>query len=228
MQRKYLALTISIILCLGATLFLIRQATSQTPGQYDPWLDTNGNGKVDVTDIAYVAKAFGSSGDPTRNVNVTNWPAPYLIQTVSLNCTFTELHNNSEIYYYGGYSITPFIYVGGYSRMWIHLIPPNPNATTEYTIANYSVTNYAVGIDWITDPSSSFLAFEGIGNIQSMTYVNVSTLRSPPMYYYGESILNNPIEIKSPFLRLTLKFYTAYFDDPGWMNMTVKIYLRNE
>ena len=233
MQRKYLALAISIILCLGATLFLITPTTSQTIGQYDPWADINDDGRINILDAIKLGTSFGTAGNPTRNVNVTNWPTepPYIIQSVTLNCTFTSLDIDSETGYYRyyGYSTTPVIYVGGYSRMWIHLIPPNPNVTSEYAIGDYGVDQYAVSIDWIDDPSSYHSAHE-FPIIQSITEVNVSTLRSPPMYAHSTSILGNPIATKSPYLRLTIYSYIAYapWNEPGWMNMTVKIYLRNE
>lgn len=46
-----------------------------TASQYDPWADINEDGKIDIKDIAYTAKLFGTLGDPTKNVTVTNWPA---------------------------------------------------------------------------------------------------------------------------------------------------------
>lgn len=43
---------------------------------YDPWIDYNEDGTVDVSDLSSLGQAYGSSGDPTKNVNVTNWPEP--------------------------------------------------------------------------------------------------------------------------------------------------------
>ncbi|UCB59984.1 MAG: hypothetical protein JSW72_07690 [Candidatus Bathyarchaeota archaeon] len=45
-----------------------------TASQYDPWADINDDGKIDIKDVAYTAKLFGTLGDPTKNVTVTNWP----------------------------------------------------------------------------------------------------------------------------------------------------------
>jgi hypothetical protein len=41
---------------------------------YDPWADINDDGKIDMKDIAYTARLFDTSGDPAKNVTVTNWP----------------------------------------------------------------------------------------------------------------------------------------------------------
>jgi hypothetical protein len=56
------------------TLVLIPIAHQQGGGAYDPWLDYNGDGKIDVNDLHSLGQAYGTSGDPTRNVNVTNFP----------------------------------------------------------------------------------------------------------------------------------------------------------
>jgi hypothetical protein len=211
------------------TTFLFGVVPIRSAG-YDPSLDENHDGKIDGKDIALPALIFGTAGDPTVPVNVTNWPTnpPYQVQSVNLSCTFNQAVNVSDRYYYYNYTTTPVIYVGGYSRMWIYLAPPSPNETSKYTIANYGVTQYPVSIDWIDDPSSIFLVHENIYYTQSITGVNVSTLRSPPMWNYGISMNDSPIAIKSSYLRFTIYSYTAIGDDPGAMLMTVEIYLRNE
>jgi hypothetical protein len=69
--RKHLLLAIATT-CL-VTMFLITTVPifSQTAGQYNPFLDVNHDGKIDIRDIALEAKAFGTAGDPTENVIVT-------------------------------------------------------------------------------------------------------------------------------------------------------------
>jgi hypothetical protein len=58
---------------------------SQTTVQYDPWADINDDGKIDIKDIAYSSMRFGTVGDPTKNVSVTNWPIATNYLTVTLN-----------------------------------------------------------------------------------------------------------------------------------------------
>ena len=41
---------------------------------YDPWIDYDDDGTVDLDDLSVLAGAYGTSGDPTKNVNVTNFP----------------------------------------------------------------------------------------------------------------------------------------------------------
>jgi hypothetical protein len=51
-------------------------AGSQTSpsAQYDPWADLNDDGKISMDEIVRMCELFGTTGDPTKNVNVTNWP----------------------------------------------------------------------------------------------------------------------------------------------------------
>jgi hypothetical protein len=74
MVKKDLVIAILATFCLTATLFLIIPIRSAS--LYDPILDVNHDRKIDIKDIAAVAKAFGTTGDPTLPVNVTNWPVP--------------------------------------------------------------------------------------------------------------------------------------------------------
>jgi hypothetical protein len=74
MIKKDIVLAVLATFCLTVTLFLIVPVSSN--GRYDPWLDYNADGKIDVRDIAPMAAAYGSTGDSTKNVNVTNWIDP--------------------------------------------------------------------------------------------------------------------------------------------------------
>ena len=63
--RKDLVVTVLVTFCLTATLFMILPTRSLPAiGEYDPWLDTNDDGKIDMKDIGAEARAFGSSGTP--------------------------------------------------------------------------------------------------------------------------------------------------------------------
>lgn len=74
MKRDLIVAVLSSF-CLASTLFMIMPTiSSPVIGEYDPWLDINDDGKIDIKDIAASARAFGTLGDPTKNVTVTNWP----------------------------------------------------------------------------------------------------------------------------------------------------------
>lgn len=62
-------LTIAAMLLL--TPFLVG-LTASAP--YDPWYDLDENGKIDIFDVVRIAGTYGTTGDPGKNVSVTNWP----------------------------------------------------------------------------------------------------------------------------------------------------------
>lgn len=72
MKGKHFMIATLIALILLIVAFT--PISSQQVGTYDPWADINDDGKIDIRDIAYSARLFGTTGDPTKNVNVTNWP----------------------------------------------------------------------------------------------------------------------------------------------------------
>jgi hypothetical protein len=72
--KKDLIIAVLAAFCLTATLFMIAPTSSVPARQYDPWLDYNGDGKIELKDVYAMYLAYGTSGDPIKNVNVTNWP----------------------------------------------------------------------------------------------------------------------------------------------------------
>ncbi len=69
--KKDLVIVVLATFCLSATVFTVIPTRSQN-GKYDPWLDINTDGTINIIDLANTARAFGSSGDPTRMVIVMN------------------------------------------------------------------------------------------------------------------------------------------------------------
>jgi len=66
--KKDSVIVILATFCLTLTLFGIMPTRSA--GTYDPWLDTNEDGRIDGKDIGAAAKAFGTLGDPTKIVTI--------------------------------------------------------------------------------------------------------------------------------------------------------------
>ncbi|MGD8545223.1 MAG: hypothetical protein PVH12_03505 [Candidatus Bathyarchaeota archaeon] len=54
--KKDLIVAISLTFCLTVTLFRILPTISQSVGDYDPWLDYNDDGRVDMRDIGASAR----------------------------------------------------------------------------------------------------------------------------------------------------------------------------
>jgi hypothetical protein len=66
MNRKRFATVVLFVFVLAA--LTATPLSSQQGGIYDPWLDNNGDGRIDVNDLHTLAQAYGTSGDPTRNL----------------------------------------------------------------------------------------------------------------------------------------------------------------
>ncbi len=70
MIKKRPLLVAALVFCLAATIFIVSSTG------YDPWIDYDEDGTVDYDDFILLAGEYGTSGNPTKDVNVTNWPQP--------------------------------------------------------------------------------------------------------------------------------------------------------
>jgi hypothetical protein len=63
--KRDLIIAVLATFCLAATLFMILPTQSApAEGEYDPWLDVNDDGEIDILDLSRLALAFKSSGEP--------------------------------------------------------------------------------------------------------------------------------------------------------------------
>jgi len=92
MNRKQFAMATLFVAVLLTLTFT--PTASQQAGTYDPWLDYDENGKIEIKDIAMIARAYGATGDPTKNVNVTNFP---LDEQGNLRIAISEKPNSMTI-----------------------------------------------------------------------------------------------------------------------------------
>jgi hypothetical protein len=79
--REGLTVAVLCTFCLTAVLFSTIPANSAAT--YDPWIDTNHDGRINVLDLIKVAGGIGTTGNPGLNVTVTN-PA---LDVIILNST---------------------------------------------------------------------------------------------------------------------------------------------
>ncbi len=70
-MKKDIIITALLTFCLTATVFMV--ATSRS-AEYDPWVDLNDDGKIDIFDVVGMTSRYAATGNPTKNVTVTNWP----------------------------------------------------------------------------------------------------------------------------------------------------------
>ncbi len=116
MNRKQ---TVAVILVL--LFWLTTTATplsSQQDSEYDPWLDYNDDGIIDVNDLYQLGQAYSGSGDTTKSVNVTNFPldefgnlkTSYLsdIKLAKLNAAACNLWGYGDALFVGGGGGSPY------------------------------------------------------------------------------------------------------------------------
>lgn len=119
-NKKSLVLIALATFCLTLSLFMVKPTRSQTSSdKYDPFLDTNSDGTIDIYDAIQFAGVYGSSGDPTKNVNVTNWPIT--IQTVPATISGRIVWINPLPGVSDGYHLMSAIVTGGYQKIYISL-----------------------------------------------------------------------------------------------------------
>jgi len=67
------------------TLVIIPITHQQIGGTYDPWLDYNEDGKIDVNDLHPLGQAYGTLGDPTKNVTTAGHVSKLIRAAVSVS-----------------------------------------------------------------------------------------------------------------------------------------------
>jgi hypothetical protein len=83
--------------CLIMTLFLaIPTRSIPTVGEYDPWADINDDGTIDIKDVSYVARLFGTDGEA---INKTELLLGLQAQIDSLNASLIDLINQTRNIY---------------------------------------------------------------------------------------------------------------------------------
>jgi hypothetical protein len=68
--KKSLMVAVLCTFCLTAAL--LGAIPVESAGTYDPWIDTNHDGRINVLDLIKVAGGIGTTGNPGLNVTVTN------------------------------------------------------------------------------------------------------------------------------------------------------------
>jgi hypothetical protein len=94
-MKKDVVLAVLITFCLTVTLFSLVPSKSAT-GDYDPWADINDDGKINMYDIGYTARLFGTTGTA---INKTELLLGLQAQIDSLNASLIDLINQTKNIY---------------------------------------------------------------------------------------------------------------------------------
>ena len=91
MITKKLMVAVLCTFCLTAAL--LSAVPVESAATYDPWVDVNHDGKINVLDLIKVAVGVGSSGNPSLNVTVANFPSGF-----DTLVWFNTLVNNTTLF----------------------------------------------------------------------------------------------------------------------------------
>jgi len=203
--RKDMIFAVLTTFCMCALMFAVIPIRSGLP--YDPWADLDSNGKIDMKDIANVASQFGTAGDSTKNVNVTN-PNGYDVQEGRLNIS-------SDMGY-----VWPMVYCGGYSRLSLLLY----SFGASLGVGN-NITVYLKEIDWVVPQPNIAVSHE---------YFSIDTMNITVMdgSFAPEILIPNSFltETKGPYcsLGIVADTYHAHTSEHWWVSIDYAVYLRNE
>jgi len=125
MIRKDLVAAVLATFCLTVIVFTVIPVGSIGGSRYDPWLDYNDDGKIDVRDVAPVCAAYGSKGTPldkasiqydsgwinisdkrgqsfivTHNLNISDWDDPGLMVDITGKTDLSSTTIQRLDYYY--------------------------------------------------------------------------------------------------------------------------------
>jgi len=147
--RSFLAAVALTTLMLA--LMLAPPSGSQLQRQYDPWADINDDGLIDMRDIAYEARLFGTTGDPTKNVNVTNWmrPRPKAVLYAVYNLTWGAIISLTYKLISGGGRL----YVGDYRSVVVQF--EFSNIRVSASESGEDITFWVPEAIWANTPESS-------------------------------------------------------------------------
>ena len=125
-----------------ALTMLVRISSSAT---YDPWVDLDDNGAINIFDVVTLAGSYQTTGDPTKNVNVVNWPVTnqqtvWYMQTVD---TTSAMYNAS------GFGHLHLIWVvtgltGAESvtvKTWVRISSPTGGGSADFVAQSSVITS---------------------------------------------------------------------------------------
>jgi hypothetical protein len=212
--KKDLIIAVLSTFCLTSALFMVLSTKSSSGiGEYDPWIDPNDDGAINYLDGILLGAIWGTTGDPTRNVNITNWQPKYRIDSCEhINFSWTDWG-----LFMGVNHSLPVGHTEGYSRLSLQI------TLEKWKLGPYWTSVWLDYIAWfIEKPVGSFGCFP--------YYVPIKDTANATVYmnqgWYDVVSVSKPIEVSAPFYDLHFRVQPQC--EEGWVVMNIYMYLRNE
>jgi hypothetical protein len=218
--RKDVVIILLLTFCLISVLFLIPVSSSGTKNSYDPWSDINGDGIIDVTDVQNVVGLYGGIGDPTRNVNVTNWPptqpSSNLVQ-FDLSIPWAGVPSTTEF--------EPWIPVSGYTRAWIWLSALWGSSASSGT---YTVTLTLTRVSWGVGPSQMTIQMLQTPTSSQSSSISIQVINGVITSSTTAAISEDSyFSIKAPYINWLIISLSSTVSS-GSVPVTLCVYLQNQ
>jgi hypothetical protein len=211
-KKKDLIIAILATFCLTATLFLIIPTTSQSPsGTYDSLADLNHDGTINILDAILFANHFGTSGDPTLSVNVTNPNSETIERDLNITINWDDpIHGGPH-----GFGYTDVFSSEGYSRMFVRA------AILDISNYTYATTNlYLGGVNWYWGTANG-------SDLKTFTWAYPDEQLA--VTYEGGSYLPVSSQNSSEFAiegpQCSIQFAAYSWMGYGWVKIRVSVYL---
>jgi hypothetical protein len=171
--RKGLIIAILATFCLTSTLFMIRPTRSNPGiGEYDPWVDLNDDGAIDIFDAITLARVFGTSGTP---INKTALLLDLEARIDILNATVMSLSESTQQVY------SDLLDKSSDASGQLRIIypanmftkPPNLSITASFRSSGYAQMSHITIVENTKDNCTIYLE-DGVGSPLSSTMVQIS------------------------------------------------------
>lgn len=208
-NRKDLIVAVLGTFCLTATLFMIVPTRSQS-GSYDPWIDVNDDGSIDMADISIEIDNFMAAGTPidktalllelqarmdSLNASLLDLAAYLETRITTLEASVAALESRITALETPGYMKAP-----AYDSGWL----PISQGQTIYLTHNLN-----------TDPAKLFMYVLGYHSI----------LKTHQLYYGGELTATETYGLYAWNLTNTQIDLTRWTQDPYWEQVRVQIWI---
>jgi len=146
-MKLKLSTLVNIILSVVLLTSIFYVGITSSQGVYDPWCDQDSDGDIDIYDIVPAASAYGTTGNSTKDVTVTNWP-----RTDGDGCLYVNVTNWDS-----------GIKIAGYEHKIWSVGPIHVNPWTNFEFVNWTAGYRQITMHILTTWPVRIRVFSGIG-----------------------------------------------------------------